>query len=204
MISLKKWGWPLKTLFKGLLWGSVFILIISFQNCGKNNLSNSEVDDLVNASSAYVDMNSSEAERIFAGYQNYCNTNSNVTFQRVQSGASVSLSGQPFVGIAEGEIPLVSGMGNLFLRAESGNALIRKISSFSGNITLCNLSVETLTGEKTYANIYLEGGALTSVDSFYGNVIINGDRFPENVRRFFGNIIVKTSGGQVLGRTYAR
>lgn len=179
------------------------ITIISFQNCGKNFTNKPE--DLVQASSVFVDMKSSEADAIFSTYSGSCVLNSKFQFQNVNPNSDVKLNGQQFAGLIYSNVPSISGSGTLLLKGSKAGFMVGQVASFTGKVALCDVSVDTISGSSnTTADVFIEGGTLNSVSGFSGNIIISGDRFPEDIKNFWGNIVVKTSGGQVLGRKYIK
>lgn len=188
---------------KIFLAGIALLTILSFQNCGKNF--GNMADELVMASNLFVDMKADEADTILQNYSKSCLLSSDFKFQSINPNSAVTLNGQQFAAKITGDLPSISGNGNLLLKGSKPGFIVDKASSFSGNIALCDVSLNIATGVgKTVTTIYIEGGSLQSIVDFSGNIIINGDRFPENIKNFKGNIVVKTSGGQVLGRKYLK
>ena len=70
--------------------------------------------------------------------------------------------------------------------------------------TTSNITFANGTTSSTWVNPVLTVQNAPAGLEVKGNVIINGERFPEEISGFYGNIVVKTPGGQILGRTYIK
>jgi hypothetical protein len=178
-------------------------MVVSFQNCGKT-FGNSS-DEMVMSSSLFVDMSSDEADETFQAYSKSCVLPADFKFQSINPGSMVTLNGNQYAASINSDIPSIAGNGNLLIKGLKSSLIVKKVSSFGGNIALCGVSLDLATGTgKSVTTIYVEGGGVNAIADFSGNIIVNGDRFPESIKNFKGNIIVGTAGGQVLGRKYVR
>lgn len=175
------------------------VIAIGFQNCAPKNDSDAVGTSL---SMTYVEMSPSSAQSMMSAYENMCAASLALssTFPLVASGSAITFSIGNQTARAS-QVSSVQGTGNVTVYGVASGAKIATISAFTGNATLCGIGVGSITNS-SFGNIFVEGGQVDSIAGFSGNLLLLGGSFPSNLSQFTGNIVIKTSGGQYLGRSY--
>ena len=173
--------------------------LLAFQNCATSDSGGTTGAPVDINTLSFSDIETSKAQAVLSSYENVCASNqaASTGYPLIAAGGTITNGGD----FQSSDVLEIQGSGNVTVYGTIDGSSVENITNFNGNVMLCGLDLEMVSGANT-GILLIDSGEVNIISGFKGSIlIINGD-FPAGLAHFHGNIYVKTLDGHYLGRVY--
>jgi hypothetical protein len=178
------------------------MMMLTFQNCAKTAQMNNAANLDESSTAGYVAMDSTDAQTLAAPFDGQCAANlaASSSYALQADGSTFAVSGGANTARAD-QLGAIQGMGDALIYGTTSSSRLGQVSSYRGNLQLCGMSVGSFD-TYSYGIVAVEDGVIDSLSGYHGDIVLLSGDFPASVSGFSGHIVLKTSTGDFVGRTY--